>query len=63
MVLSKSTEEFLRQYPGLKRYHVYRSDGPQRLVFIPKLVRRKKDLDQLEVFKYLEKTSACKSRI
>lgn len=46
-------EEFLRQYPGLKRYHVYRSDGPQRLVFIPKLVRRKKDLEAMKSLKNL----------
>ncbi len=48
-------EEFLRQYPGLKRFHVYRSDGPQRLVFIPKLVRRKKDLEALQAIAALRK--------
>lgn len=48
-------EEFLRQYPGLKRFHVYRSDGPQRLVFIPKLVRRKKDLEAMQAIAALRK--------
>lgn len=34
-------DEFVKQYPGLKRFQVYRTDGPQRLVFIPKPPRRK----------------------
>lgn len=29
-------DEFVKQYPSLKRFQVYRTDGPQRLVFIPK---------------------------
>lgn len=33
-------DEFLKQYPGLKRFQVYRTDGPQRLVFVPKPTRR-----------------------
>lgn len=35
-------DEFVKQYPGLKRFSVYRTDGPQRLVFIPKPSRRKR---------------------
>lgn len=35
-------DEFLKQYPGLKRFQVYRTEGPQRLVFIPKPPRRKR---------------------
>lgn len=29
-------DEFVKQYPSLKRFQVYRTEGPQRLVFIPK---------------------------
>lgn len=40
-------DEFLRQYPGLKRFKVYRTDGPQRLVFIPKPPKRKRAKDEV----------------
>lgn len=33
-------DEFVKQYPSLKRFQVYRTDGPQRLVFIPKPAKK-----------------------
>lgn len=33
-------DEFIKQYPSLKRFQVYRTDGPQRLVFIPKPMKK-----------------------
>ncbi len=45
-------DEFVKQYPGLKRFSVYRTDGPQRLVFIPKPPKRRrvaKDADAQQV--------------
>ncbi|MCK0526711.1 MULTISPECIES: hypothetical protein [unclassified Anaerobiospirillum] len=39
-------ESFLKQYPSLKRFQVYRTDGPQRLVFIPKPPRRRRLKDE-----------------
>ena len=39
-------DAFVRQYPGLKRFSVYRTEGPQRLVFIPKQSRRKRVKDE-----------------
>ena len=42
-------DEFVKQYPGLKRFQVYRTDGPQRLVFIPKPPRRKRIKDEIPV--------------
>ena len=41
-------DEFVKQYPGLKRFSVYRTDGPQRLVFIPKPPKRKRSVKELE---------------
>lgn len=35
-------DEFIQQYPALKRFSVYRTDGPQRFVFIPKPPKRKR---------------------
>lgn len=40
-------DEFLRQYPGLKRFKVYRTEGPQRLVFVPKPPKRKRAKDEI----------------
>lgn len=42
-------DEFVKQYPGLKRFSVYRTDGPQRLVFIPKPPKRKRATKDAEV--------------
>ena len=40
-------ESFLKQYPSLKRFQVYRTDGPQRLVFIPKPPRRRRVKEEM----------------
>ncbi len=39
-------DEFIKQYPSLKRFSVYRTDGPQRLVFIPKQSKRRRTADE-----------------
>lgn len=40
-------EAFVKQYPSLKKFQVYRTDGPQRLVFIPKQTRRRRAKDEM----------------
>ena len=40
-------EAFVKQYPSLKKFQVYRTDGPQRLVFIPKPPRRRRTKDDM----------------
>ena len=40
-------EAFVKQYPSLKRFQVYRTDGPQRLVFIPKPPRRRRVKEEM----------------
>ena len=39
-------DDFVKRYPGLKRFSMYRTDGPQRLVFISKPPRRKRPKDE-----------------
>lgn len=41
-------DEFIKQYPGLKRFQVFRTEGPQRLLFIPKTPKRKRKEENIK---------------